>query len=50
MELEGDERLKEVSFKMKESLGCSANDGYGVSKKDAIRPKKGGENRTSNIL
>lgn len=40
MELKGDEKLKEVSFKMKESLGCSSNDGYGVSKKDAIRPTR----------
>lgn len=43
MELEGDERLKEVSFKMKERSGCSSNDGYGASKKDAIRPMRVGQ-------
>lgn len=50
MELEGDERLKEISFKMKESSGCSSNDGYGASKKDAIKPIEGGANCTSNVL
>lgn len=43
MELEGDERLQEVSFKMKESPGCSSNDDYGASKQDAIRPKREGQ-------
>lgn len=42
MELEGDERLQEVSFKMKESPGCSSNDDYGASKQHAIRPKREG--------
>lgn len=42
MELEGDERSKEVSSKMKEISVCLHNDGYGASKKEPTGPKREG--------
>lgn len=41
MELEGDERSKEVSFKMKENSMCSHNDGYGARKNPSGQSGRG---------